>query len=140
MTTLQKEIESVGLVGLGALGCAYLGKIAETIPMQKIQVLADGARAERYRKNGVLLNGRRIDFPVSSPEQAYPVDLLIFTVKYTQLEDAIRLARPAVGPDTLIISLLNGIGSSGQCLPCAGGACGHRQNRGTAHLPSGPGI
>ena len=106
-----KNIESVAIVGLGALGCAYLGKIAETLPMEAIQIVADGARAERYRKNGVILNGKRLDFPVAGPHNLRPADLLIFTVKFNQLEEAIALARGAVGPDTIIISLLNGITS-----------------------------
>ncbi|SBW10436.1 2-dehydropantoate 2-reductase [uncultured delta proteobacterium] len=104
-------IETVALVGLGALGCAYLGKITETLPLDAIQVIADGKRAERYRKNGVTLNGKRLDFPVAEPGTLRPADLVIFTVKFNQLEEAIALARGAVGPNTIVISLLNGITS-----------------------------
>lgn len=106
-----KPIESVALVGLGALGCAYLGKMAETLPMQRIQVIAEGERAERYKKNGVVLNKKRLDFPIVSGKEARFADLLIFTVKFNQLAEAVRLARGAVGPDTIVISLLNGVTS-----------------------------
>ena len=105
------KIETVALVGLGALGCAYLGKMAKTVPMENIQVIAEGSRAARYRENGVILNGERLDFPIAGPDDARPADLLIFTVKFNQLEDAIALAKGAVGPGTVIISLLNGITS-----------------------------
>ena len=111
MAYTNERIETVALVGLGAMGCAYLGKIAETLPMERIQVVAEGARAERYRKNGVVLNGRRLDFPVADRDSLRPADLLIFTVKFNQLEEAVDLARGAVGPDTIVISLLNGITS-----------------------------
>lgn len=105
------KIESVALVGLGAMGCSYLGKITETLPRDAVQVIADGKRAERYRKNGVTLNGKRLDFPVAEPGTLRPADLVIFTVKFNQLEEAIALAKGAVGPDTIVISLLNGITS-----------------------------
>lgn len=107
----RKKIETVALIGLGAMGCSYLGKISETVPMENIQVIAEGARAERYRRDGIGLNGRRLHFPVVEPHEARPADLLIFTVKFNQLEDAVQAARGAVGPDTIVISLLNGITS-----------------------------
>lgn len=111
MTCSCGDIERVALVGLGALGCAYLGKIAETVPMENIQVVADGKRAERYKQNGVVLNGTRLDFPVAGPGELRYADLLIFATKFNQLEDAVALAKNAVGPDTLVISLLNGVTS-----------------------------
>ena len=111
MPYTNKKIETVALVGLGALGCAYLGKIAEAVPMENIQVVAEGKRAARYREEGVILNGKRLDFPIVEPVKLRPADLLIFTVKFNQLDEAIELARGAVGPDTIVISLLNGITS-----------------------------
>ncbi|MCC8193557.1 MAG: ketopantoate reductase family protein [Deltaproteobacteria bacterium] len=111
MAYAHDEIETLALIGLGALGCAYLGKIAETVPMSAIQVVAEGKRAERYRRDGVILNGKRLDFPIAGPENLRPADLLIVTVKFNQLAEAIELARGAVGPDTIVISLLNGITS-----------------------------
>lgn len=111
MSRANGKIENVALVGLGALGCAYLGRIAETVPMENIQVVAEGKRAARYREHGVILNGKRLDFPIVGPDALRPADLLIFTVKFNQLEEAIALVRGAVGPDTVVISLLNGITS-----------------------------
>ena len=107
----MSRIEQVALIGLGALGSAYLGKITETLPLENIQVIATGERAERYRKNGIFLNDKRHHFPVVSPAEARPADLLIFTVKFNQLEEAVALAKGAVGEKTTVISLLNGITS-----------------------------
>ena len=107
-----KKIETVALIGLGAMGSAYLSKIAETLPMERIRVVASGARAERYRTDGVSVNGLRIRFPIFEPDDRVPpADLLIFTVKHNQLGEAIRSARGQVGPDTVVLSLLNGITS-----------------------------
>ncbi|MDR1481927.1 MAG: hypothetical protein LBI74_04815, partial [Synergistaceae bacterium] len=107
-----KKIETIALIGLGAMGCAYLSKIAETLPMDRIRVVASGSRAERYRRDGVTVNGVRILFPIFEPNSDVPpADLLIFTVKHNQLKQAILDARSQVGPDTVVISLLNGITS-----------------------------
>lgn len=110
-----KRIETVSLIGLGALGSAYLGKIAQTLPVENIRVIADGPRAERYRQHGVRINGEVMRYPVCEPAQPVePADLLIFAVKYGQLAQAIEQARGHVGADTIVISLLNGIDSEEQ--------------------------
>ncbi len=107
----DKPIESVALIGLGAMGTAYLGKFSEILPPDRIQVVADPGRVDRYRRDGVVLNGRRLDVPAVGPDAVRPADLLVFTVKFHHLAEAIELARGAVGPDTVVISLLNGITS-----------------------------
>jgi 2-dehydropantoate 2-reductase len=110
----MKKIETVSLIGLGAVGCVHLGTISETVPMADIKVIASGERAERIEKSGVGLNGRRIFFPVHEPGSGgKPADLLIFAVKQHQLGEAIEDAADQVGPDTIILSFLNGISSEG---------------------------
>lgn len=39
------------------------------------------------------------------------MDAVIFLTKATQLENAIRDAAPCIGPDTVLISLINGLGN-----------------------------
>ncbi|RYM05755.1 hypothetical protein EWH99_04900 [Sporolactobacillus sp. THM7-7] len=57
-------------------------------------------------------NGEPCDFHyVDANEQVEPADLLIFTVKYIGLKQAIEHARNQVGPRTILISFLNGIRS-----------------------------
>ena len=64
---------------------------------------------KRYQENGVYYNGELQDFQYAVPEK--PVDMLLVAVKFGALEDAIALCRPAVGPETTIVSVLNGISS-----------------------------
>jgi 2-dehydropantoate 2-reductase len=97
---------------LGGIGSVYLSAISEKIPLEDIRVIAGGERAARYRENGVAVNGRRFCFPVYEPgETVTPADLLLFAVKQTGLEEAIRDARGHRGPNTIVLSLLNGITS-----------------------------
>lgn len=108
----MKTIETVSLIGLGAVGSAYLSKISETLPLDRIRVVADGERAERYEASGVSVNGRTFRVHVCRPgDKPEPADLLLFAVKFHQLEEAIAAAQKQVGPDTVVLSLLNGITS-----------------------------
>lgn len=108
----MKKIESVALIGLGAIGSAYLVKMAEHMPPESIRVIASGERAARYRANGVEYNGRHYRFNVAEPESGEkPADLVFVSVKNMQLEQAARDMRDFVGPETIIIAPLNGVTS-----------------------------
>lgn len=108
----MKNIETVSLVGLGAIGSANLAKISESVPMENIRVVASGERTERYRKNGVCVNDKTHRFPIYLPEdKVAPADLLIFAVKNHHLPQAIEDVRNHVGNKTIILSYLNGISS-----------------------------
>ena len=108
----MKKIEDVALIGLGAVGCAYLTTMAERLPMEKIRVIAAGERAERCRQNGMNYNGRRCRFNVAEPGTGEPpADLVFVSVKTTQLAGAIDDIRDFVGPRTVIIAPLNGVTS-----------------------------
>ena len=50
-------------------------------------------------------------FQMVKESQAVPVDLVIVAVKFTGLEACLKTMEKVVGPDTVIISVLNGISS-----------------------------
>jgi 2-dehydropantoate 2-reductase len=108
----MNKIETVALIGLGAIGASYLAQMSENIPMEHIRVIASGDRARRYKNNGVLVNGKKYLFPVCEPsDETGPADLIIFAVKYNSLKQAIADAKNQIGSDTTIMSFLNGITS-----------------------------
>lgn len=110
----MKDIRSALIVGAGAVG-ASVASIMHASEPGSARVLADPARLARYAAQGFLINGRRFDFPlVASRSRAAAgeePDLVILAVKNQHLEQAMTDMRPFVGPDTLILSLLNGITS-----------------------------
>ena len=55
-----------------------------------------------------------MDFPYVTPAQARPVDLLIIATKAGGLAGAMETAAGFVGPDTLMLSLINGVTSEGE--------------------------
>lgn len=108
----MNRIETVALIGLGAIGASYLARMSEKVPANSIRVVASGERARRYRENGVFVNGEQYFFPVYGPDdETGPADLVIFSVKYNQLAQAIVDAKKQIGPDTIVLSLLNGVSS-----------------------------
>lgn len=105
-------ISKISIVGLGAIGCAYINQIIKTVPIANVSVIADGERGRRYSDNGVTINGQKFRFKiVGSAQECDPADLLFFGVKFNQFEEALEAARNHVGPNTIILSLLNGITS-----------------------------
>ena len=101
----MKKIETSALIGLGALGILFGRK------MPGVKVIADAERIARYSAQPVVCNGKECRFDYVTPEQGQPVDLVLVAVKATVLEQAIKDIKKFVGPDTIIISVLNGITS-----------------------------
>lgn len=99
----------ITIVGMGALGILFGDRITDTLGKEAVTFLADRERIEKYQQEGVYCNGKHCDFQMS--DQAQPADLLIFAVKGTALQQAAQQAREAVGEETIILSLLNGISS-----------------------------
>lgn len=107
----MNEIKTVGLIGLGAVGALYAERMLAS--GADLRVIVDDERKDRYSREGVYVNGTRVDFPYVTPKDAAPVDLLLIVTKEGGLLSAMETASGFVGKDTLIISLLNGVTSEG---------------------------
>ena len=108
----MKPISSIDIVGLGALGVLYADFFTRALGRDRVRVLADHDRIQRYRREGVILNGQPCDFQYAdAAEETRPAELLLFAVKFGALKDAMAEVAHLVGPDTTILSVLNGISS-----------------------------
>ena len=58
----MNDIQTVGVIGLGALGTLYAHLLTEALGREHVLVLADSRRVERYRREGVTFNGELQDF------------------------------------------------------------------------------
>jgi len=106
-----KKIENISLVGTGAIGATYAGKLHEMSP-NCLKVIVDRKRYERYTDNGFNINGKHYNFNYVLPEEkVQPADLILVAVKYHDLGQAIDAVKHHVGEDTIILPLLNGISS-----------------------------
>lgn len=108
----MKEIENVLVCGIGAVGSIYADKIEKYSP-EKLRVLVDKSRLERYKKNPTIFNGRTlVDFKYVLPEETkFKADLIIIATKFDGLNDVIKNIKNFVKDDTIILSLLNGVTS-----------------------------
>lgn len=104
-------IHTVGIIGLGALGVLFGQRLLES--GADVRIIADAQRAARYRAQGVTCNGENVPFAYVTPDDASPVDLLIFATKEGGLRAAMETAAGFAGEDTLLLSVLNGVTSEG---------------------------
>lgn len=113
----MKPIENVAIVGFGSLGAMYAACFGAAMGPERVFVVADAARAERYRAEAATFNGEPIRVTYLTYEEAaeraavQPFDVVLYAVKYGALPEAIEQSSPLVSLDTAVISVLNGITS-----------------------------
>ena len=108
----MKNLQTVDIVGLGALGVMYANDFTKALGKDKVRILADAGRTEKYRAQGITFNGEACDFNYcDAAAESRPAELVIYAVKYGALPAAMEETAHLIGPDTVIISVLNGIRS-----------------------------
>lgn len=107
----MRQWTQAAIVGMGALGMMYGERIAERLGIEAVCFVADEERTRRYQQMGFVVNGDARHFAIRENKEMGPVDLVIVAVKGTGLLAALDVMAPCVGPDTTIISVLNGISS-----------------------------
>ncbi|MBI1281264.1 MAG: 2-dehydropantoate 2-reductase [Anaerolineaceae bacterium] len=107
----MKDIKNTIVIGLGAIGTIYAAKLQQYDP-NCVRVLIDGSRLERYKADGILLNGVRQDFNYVLPERGQPkADLILIATKADALPEAVKAVENVVHDETIMLALLNGITS-----------------------------
>ena len=98
------------LCGLGAVGLTFGVKFNNS-PID-FRVLADEKRIYKYTHNEKpIFNGKEQSFKYIFPTEKFDADLIVITTKSNGLSSAINLIKNCVSPNTVIISLINGISS-----------------------------
>ena len=104
------DIRSVAVLGAGALGAYYASRFLKS--GFATTLIARGKRAARLRAQGLSVNGEHLLLPVSEPErESAPADLILVALKHHQLEGALPDLAPLVGPETILLSVMNGLDS-----------------------------
>lgn len=104
------KIRSVAVLGAGAVGSYVIWGLSQRQDI-RLGVIAEGERNRRLQQGGCTINGRVYRPQVWTPEQAQGVDLLIVALKYGALPGALDSIRRAVGENTIVMSLMNGVDS-----------------------------
>ncbi len=105
-------INSVAILGAGALGAVYANIFHQAGITTRL--VAKGERYKRLLKDGVYINNTQYHVPVidaAKPPADFSPDLVIVATKYHDLALALPDLARLVQPNTVFISLLNGLTS-----------------------------
>ncbi|GLC81854.1 ketopantoate reductase family protein [Lacrimispora brassicae] len=108
---MNDHSKTTAIVGMGALGMLYASQISASLGPDNLFFLGDRERIDRYRQTPFSINEKPFSFRIEDCTKARPVDFLIVAVKYGALSSALDTMNASVGPDTTIISVMNGIDS-----------------------------
>lgn len=96
------------VVGAGAVGGLFVQALAKA--GWDLTTLARGETLAAIRSNGLRIDNERIDvIATDDPSTAGPQDYLILAVKAPAMPQAAPQLKPLVGPETAIVSTMNGV-------------------------------
>lgn len=107
----------IAIVGAGAMGCLYGAKLSSIpanevflIDVWKDHIVAINENGLQMEENGALLSYNQVK-GVTDSEQVGPCDLAIVFVKSTLTSVAVQSNKAVFGPDTVALTLQNGLGN-----------------------------
>ena len=107
----MKPIETVAIVGAGAMGAAYAAMFTDAVGF-KVCFVARGKRYEQLKAKTFSINdGLYRIAAVHADKVAAPADLVIVALKHHHLAGAVDDIAALVGPDTAVLSVMNGLES-----------------------------
>lgn len=107
----MKDIHIVSIVGLGAIDSYFAEKI-QPVLKDNLRIIAGGRRKEQLEKEGRIINSHQRFFHLVSPEETTGYsDLVLVCSKMTGLKQALKDAGNQIGPETIILTPLNGVES-----------------------------
>lgn len=103
----------VAILGAGGVG-AYLGARLAHAGAAGVHLVARGSHLEALRRGGLelrsVLGDVHVEIPATAePAEIGPVDVVVFTVKSTDTDEAAGRLAPLLGKDTAVISFQNGV-------------------------------
>lgn len=108
---LTKQIKTIAIVGAGAMGAAYASMFSDAGNFS-LFFLAGGDRYRRLVKKPLQVNGKTYAIAVMQPQDVKePVDLVLVALKHHHLPEALPAMKAIIGPETTILSVMNGLES-----------------------------
>lgn len=103
----------IAIMGTGGMGGYYGGHLAAS--GQDVTFIARGKHLTAMQEKGLLVTGANGDIHVNpakatdDPGSIGPVDVVLFCVKLYGAEAAAEAIKPIIGPETMVISVMNGV-------------------------------
>lgn len=103
---------TVAVMGAGAVGCFFGGMLARA--GHDVVLIGRPSHVDAIREQGLRMDTRMFDEQVrlradTEPAAARGADVVLFCVKSTDTVSAARELEPFLGPDTLLLSMQNGV-------------------------------
>jgi len=114
----------IAAMAAGAVGGYFGARLAAA--GHDVFFIARGAHLQAIKKNGLVVESAHGDLHLphpnvtDDPAAVGPVDVVLFTVKLWDTEQAAEQARPLLGPKTRVITLQNGVDSYERIAPIVG--------------------
>ena len=112
------------ILGSGAVGGYFGAKLARA--GQEVSFVARGAHLEAIRAKGLAIQSATLgDFVVRASAESDtgrigPVDVAVVSVKAYDNSTALPMLKPLVGPDTVVLTLQNGVDSADEVAAVVG--------------------
>src|SRR5436190_5306901 len=110
--------------GVGGVGGLFGGRLAHS--GEDVVFVASGEHLRAIRRDGLRVDSISGDFVVrpaqaaDDPSEVGPVDVVLVAVKGWQVPEAAQAMRPLVGPETVVVPLLNGVEAPSQLAEALG--------------------
>src|SRR5690606_2714836 len=104
---------TIAIFGSGGVGGYFGGRLAAA--GEDVTFIARGAHLAAMQASGLDIRSPKGDVHIPAvkatddPSTIGPVDVVIFTVKLYDVESSARLLKPLIGPDTVVLTLQNGV-------------------------------
>jgi 2-dehydropantoate 2-reductase len=116
----------IAVVGCGAMGSVYAGLLAAA-GNEVLALTRSEAHVRAINERGLRIEGPagdrtvRVRALISAPRE--PVDLIILAVKAADVESGARQAVAMMDPDTVVLTIQNGLGSEETVASIVGTGC-----------------
>jgi 2-dehydropantoate 2-reductase len=115
----------IAVFGTGAVGGYFGGRLLDA--GEDVSFIARGQHLAALREHGLSIASPKGDLhrPVTAtddPASIGPVDVVLLTVKLYDVESSASRLKPLIGPDTVVITLQNGVETVGMVSRHIGGA------------------
>ena len=107
----MKRIDRVAIIGLGAVGASFAYQISHFA--RDLELYGVVRNLELYWGNPIVINNMplKVNYRDAESLTAVRLDLILVCVKSYQLDEALSSIKELIGPETLIMSLMNGMTS-----------------------------
>ncbi len=108
----------IAVFGTGGAGGRFGADLARA--GEDVAFIARGSHLAAIRDDGLVVESDEGEFRVrpavatDAPAEVGPVDVVLLGVKTWQVEEAARVMRPLLGPETFVVPLQNGVEAAGQ--------------------------